>query len=113
MGEARDSAWQTDSLDDDFWLVWARRLPPAASAPRSLWADPQDDNAQWIANHEDTRLLGDDGAPTAWLPQYTLMRIFQWMPHDQLQVWVPRLGVVGLVQLGCGRARSRRRVRSS
>jgi L,D-transpeptidase catalytic domain len=61
-------------------------------------ADPSDDDAQWIANHTDTRLLGDDGAPTAWLPQYTLMRVQQWLPHDLLQVWVPRLDVVGNVR---------------
>jgi lipoprotein-anchoring transpeptidase ErfK/SrfK len=73
-------------------------LAATAGGLRIARAEPQASDDQWAANHEDTRLLGEDGAPTAWLPQYTLLRISQWRPRDMLQVWVPRYGLVGLVR---------------
>jgi hypothetical protein len=69
----------------------------AAGIPKA-YAETHTAEDHWIANHEQTRLLGEDGLPTAWLPQYTLMRIFQWLPRDTLQVWVPRYKLVGLVR---------------
>lgn len=70
-------------------------LAATASDWRVASAEPQDE--QWIANHTDTRLLGTDGAPVAWVPQWTRMRILRWLPRDTLEVWVPRLGLVARV----------------
>jgi hypothetical protein len=60
-------------------------------------ADPQSDDAEWIANHVDTRLLGADGQPVVGLPRWTRMRIVREFPNGQIQVWVPRFNLVGRV----------------
>jgi L,D-transpeptidase-like protein len=60
-------------------------------------ADPYAVEAQWIANHTDTRLLGTDGVAIAWIPAWTRMRIVRGMPGGLLQVWVPRLSLYGRV----------------
>ncbi len=60
-------------------------------------ADPQSDDAEWIANHVDARLLGADGQPVVGLPRWTRMRILRGLPNGQLEVWVPRFGLVGRV----------------
>ena len=44
-------------------------------------ADPQADDAQWIANHIETRLLGADGKPIVGLPRWTRMRIMRGLPE--------------------------------
>src|SRR5262244_1861358 len=59
-------------------------------------ADPQYEDAVWIANHTETRLLGADGQPIAGLPPWTRMRILRSFPN-QLEVWVPRFDLVGRV----------------
>jgi L,D-transpeptidase-like protein len=60
-------------------------------------AEPHADEAQWIANHIDTLLLGSDGKPIAGLPTWTRMRILRGLPNGFLQVWVPRFSLVGRV----------------
>jgi hypothetical protein len=60
-------------------------------------ADPQSADAEWIANHVDTRLLGADGNPVVGLPRWTRMRIVRPVPGGLIQVWVPRFGLFGRV----------------
>ncbi|SRR6266540_740305 len=62
-------------------------------------AEPHADEAQWIANHMETRLLGSDGNPIAGLPAWTRMRILRGLPNGTLQVWVPRFSLVGRVPI--------------
>ena len=61
------------------------------------FADPQSADADWIANHIDTRLLGADGQPVVGLPKWTRMRILHGFPNGLIQVWVPRFNLVGKV----------------
>jgi hypothetical protein len=61
-------------------------------------ADAPTLDAQWLANHEPTALVGADGQPSAWIPAWSHMRLEQSLGRGWLQVWVPRLGVVGRVQ---------------
>ena len=60
-------------------------------------AELQSQDATWIANHIETRLIGADGQPIAGLPRWTRMRVLRGMPTGQLQVWVPRFDLVGRV----------------
>jgi L,D-transpeptidase catalytic domain len=60
-------------------------------------AEPQSDDAQWIANHVDTRLMGADGQPVVGLPKWTRMRVLRNAPVGFIQVWVPRFDLVGRV----------------
>jgi hypothetical protein len=60
-------------------------------------ADPQSEDATWIANHIETRLLGADGQPVVGLPRWTRMRIMRSFATGQLQVWVPRFNLAGTV----------------
>jgi len=60
-------------------------------------AEPQAEDATWIANHLDTRLLGADGQPVVGLPRWTRMRILSAQPRGLLEVWVPRFDLVGRV----------------
>ena len=60
-------------------------------------ADPQSDDAIWIANHMETRLLGADGQPVLGLPLWSRMRILRGLPRDLIEVWVPRFDLVGRV----------------
>jgi L,D-transpeptidase catalytic domain len=60
-------------------------------------ADSPLDDATWIANHTETRLLGPDGQPVAGLPRWTRMRVVRGLPNGLIQVWVPRFGLVGRV----------------
>jgi L,D-transpeptidase catalytic domain len=69
------------------------------AAARVAYAEPHADEAQWIANHIDTLLLGSDGKPTAGLPIWTRMRILRGLPNGFLQVWVPRFSLVGRVPI--------------
>src|SRR2546430_2776410 len=39
------------------------------------FADPQSADAQWIAHHVETRLMGADGQPVVGLPAWTRMRV--------------------------------------
>ena len=64
---------------------------------RPAAAERQADEAQWIANHVETRLVGIDGGPIAGLPRWTRMRLLRGLPNNWLQVWVPRLSLVGRV----------------
>ncbi|HYY88589.1 MAG TPA: L,D-transpeptidase [Chloroflexota bacterium] len=63
----------------------------------SALADPYAAEAQWIANHVETRLLGADGAPVAWVPRWTRMRLVRGVAGNLILVWVPRLGLYGRV----------------
>jgi hypothetical protein len=65
--------------------------------PGLAHADPQTDDAQWIANHVETRLLGADGQPVVGLPRWTRMRILRGLPSGLIEVWVPRFELVGRV----------------
>src|SRR5712692_1538322 len=60
-------------------------------------ADPQSADAEWIANHVDTRLMGADGQPIVGLPTWTRMRIVRGFPNGLIQVWVPRFNLYGRV----------------
>jgi hypothetical protein len=60
-------------------------------------ADPYAAEAEWLATHTGTRLLGSDGAPVAWVPAWTHLRLVQGLPGGLLRVWVPRLSVYGRV----------------
>jgi hypothetical protein len=60
-------------------------------------AEPHDADATWIANHLETRLLGADGQPIVGLPRWSRMRIMRQFANGQIQVWVPRFDLVGLV----------------
>jgi hypothetical protein len=60
-------------------------------------ADPQSDDAVWIANHVETRLLGADGQPVVGLPIWSRMRILRSLANGQLEVWVPGFDLVGRV----------------
>jgi hypothetical protein len=62
-----------------------------------VYADPQSEDAEWIANHLETRLIGTDGQPIVGLPTWTHMRIVGGLPNGLLQVWVPRFNVFGRV----------------
>ena len=72
-------------------------LASLVAAPGMAHADPQSDDAEWIANHVETRLLGADGQPIVGLPPWTRMRIMRGFPNGQIQVWVPRFNLVGRV----------------
>jgi hypothetical protein len=61
------------------------------------YADPQADNARWISNHLDTRLLGADGQPIVGVPRWSRMRVLHEYPNGLIQVWVPRFNLVGRV----------------
>ena len=61
------------------------------------FAEPHADEAQWIANHVETPLLGSDGKPIAGLPRWSRMRILRGLPGGLVQVWVPRFSLVGRV----------------
>ena len=52
------------------------------SAAGVAFADPQSANAEWIANHVETRLIGADGQPVAGLPMWTRMRIVRGLALD-------------------------------
>jgi hypothetical protein len=60
-------------------------------------ADQQADDAQWIANHLETRLLGADGQAIVGLPRWTRMRVLRELPNGLIEVWVPRFNLVGHV----------------
>jgi hypothetical protein len=60
-------------------------------------ADPQSGDAQWIANHTETRLLGSDGNAIAGIPAWTRMRIEQQFADGFIQAWVPRFDLYGRV----------------
>src|SRR5438874_4663243 len=60
-------------------------------------ADPQSADAQWIANHVETRLMGADGQPVVGLPAWTRMRVVRGFPNGFIQVWVPRFNLYGRV----------------
>jgi L,D-transpeptidase catalytic domain len=64
---------------------------------RVAFAETQNADAQWIANHIETRLLGADGSPIAGLPLWTRMRLMRGLPNGTIQVWVPRFSLVGRV----------------
>jgi hypothetical protein len=60
-------------------------------------ADPQSADAEWIANHIETKLLGTDGQGIVGLPRWTRMRIMLGLPNGLIQVWVPRFNLIGRV----------------
>src|SRR5258708_35534963 len=62
-----------------------------------VYADPQSADAEWIANHVDTRLMGADGQPIVGLPRWTRMRIVRGFPNGFIEVWVPRFNLFGRV----------------
>src|SRR5437588_11035174 len=60
-------------------------------------AEPQSADAEWIANHTQTRLMGADGQPIVGLPTWTRMRVVRGFPNGFIQVWVPRFNLYGRV----------------
>lgn len=72
-------------------------LLPLGAAP--VAAEPHDDQAQWVANHIATRLVAADGTPTAYLPRWSRLRVLRGLPRGWLEVWAPRLSLVGRVQV--------------
>ena len=62
-----------------------------------VYADPQSADAEWIANHVETRLMGADGQPVVGLPKWSHMRIVRGFPNGLIQVWVPRFNLYGRV----------------
>ncbi len=68
-----------------------------AFAYGNVLADPQSDNAAWLANPAETKLLGADGDPIVGLPVGTRMRIVRALPNGRIEVWVPRFGLYGAV----------------
>lgn len=73
-------------------LLLASALPAAAAH-----ADPQADDASWIANHIETRLVAPDGSPMVGLPRWTRMRVDRGLPGGLIAVWVPRFNLYGRV----------------
>src|SRR5947207_8514123 len=67
------------------------------SAAGVAFADPQSADAEWIANHVETRLLGADGQPVVGLPRWSRMRVLRGLPSGLIEVWVPRFNLVGRV----------------
>jgi len=65
--------------------------------PSLVFAEPQSEEAQWIANHTDTRLLGADGQAVVGLPRWTRMRVMRNLSGGTIEVWVPRFNLVGRV----------------
>jgi L,D-transpeptidase catalytic domain len=61
------------------------------------YADSPNDDAVWIANHLETRLLGSDGQPIVGLPRFTRMRVVRNVAGGLIYVWVPRFGLYGRV----------------
>jgi hypothetical protein len=82
-----------------FFLAGAGGALASLAAAQLASAEPHADEAQWIANHTETRLIGSDGNPIAGLPTWTRMRIMRGLPNGQLQVWVPRFSLVGRVAI--------------
>jgi L,D-transpeptidase catalytic domain len=60
-------------------------------------AESPNDDAPWIANHTETRLLGADGQPIVGLPRWTRMRIVRQFANGLIDVWVPRFDLYGRV----------------
>jgi hypothetical protein len=60
-----------------------------------VYADPQSDNASWLANSQATNLLGADDLPIVSLPAQTPMRVFRTLPSGEIEVWVPRYALYG------------------
>jgi hypothetical protein len=69
----------------------------SAATSRLAFAEPHADDAQWVANHVETPLIGSDGKPIAGLPRWSRMRVMRGLPGGALQVWVPRFALVGRV----------------
>lgn len=93
-------AWRAGAGSRRRFLVGAGAVVGAALLPVRApiaGAEPHDDRAQWVANHLATRLVGADGHPVAWLPRWTRLRVLRGLPNGWLEVWVPRLGLVGRV----------------
>ena len=64
----------------------------------SAFADLQSDNAAWLTNPADAKLLGVDDLPIVGLPARTLMRIARALSSGAIEVWVPRFGLYGAVR---------------
>jgi hypothetical protein len=62
-----------------------------------VFADPQSDNAQWMTNPQAAKLIGADDLPIVNMPPQTPMRAGRLLPSGQIEVWVPRYGLYGLV----------------
>ncbi len=69
--------------------------------PTGARAEPQRDEV-WIANHVPTHLVDSEGMPAAWLPALTRLRVLRVLRSFSgwIEVWVPRLGLVGRVAAG-------------
>jgi L,D-transpeptidase catalytic domain len=78
-------------------LAGAGAALATAATARLAHADPPTLDAQWIANHVETRLLGPDGNPIAGLPRWTRMQLLRGLPNGSIEVWVPRFSLIGRV----------------
>ncbi|MGI9149767.1 MAG: hypothetical protein ACR2IK_25000, partial [Chloroflexota bacterium] len=61
-------------------------LASAFASAAAAHADPQSDDAEWIANHIDTRLVGAEGQEVVGLPRWNRMRGVGGFPNGQTQV---------------------------
>jgi hypothetical protein len=64
---------------------------------RLAYGDPQSDNAPWLSNPRETRLLGADDLPIVNLPAETPMRVARSLQSGEIEVWVPRYSLFGHV----------------
>ena len=70
-------------------------VPPA-------FADLQADNAAWLSNPAESKLIGADGLPVVGLPARMLMRNFRAWRNGFIEVWVPRFGLYGWCRQAIG-----------
>lgn len=63
----------------------------------TAYADPASDNQQWVANSDVLKLVGADALPIVSLPAMTPMRVARLLATGQIDVWVPRYRMYGLV----------------
>jgi lipoprotein-anchoring transpeptidase ErfK/SrfK len=86
-----------DRLTRRGFIAGASATAAGLLAAGVVYADAQSEEATWIANHLETRLLGADGLPAVGLPRWTRMRLLRSFENGQLQVWVPRFDLTGRV----------------
>lgn len=61
------------------------------------FADPLADDAVWLTNPAEAKLLGFDGLPIVELPARTPLRMDRALSNGAIRVWVPRFGLYGAI----------------